>query len=41
MRVRAIGYGAGTRELADRPNVLRVLVGEPIGRAEDDARRRR
>jgi hypothetical protein len=29
----AIGYGAGTRELADRPNVLRVLVGARIGRA--------
>ena len=31
MRARAVGYGAGTRELADRPNVLRVIVGEPIG----------
>jgi hypothetical protein len=29
----AVGYGAGTRELADRPNVLRVILGEPIGRA--------
>jgi pyridinium-3,5-bisthiocarboxylic acid mononucleotide nickel chelatase len=28
MRVSAIGYGAGGRELADRPNVLRLLVGE-------------
>jgi uncharacterized protein (TIGR00299 family) protein len=27
----AVGYGAGTRELDDRPNVLRVLVGAPIG----------
>jgi pyridinium-3,5-bisthiocarboxylic acid mononucleotide nickel chelatase len=35
MRVRAIGYGAGTRELQDRPNVLRVLVGEPLGRVEE------
>jgi uncharacterized protein (TIGR00299 family) protein len=34
MRVRAIGYGAGTRELRDRPNVLRVMIGEPIGRPE-------
>jgi len=34
MRPRAIGYGAGTRELADRPNVLRVTLGEPVG-AED------
>jgi uncharacterized protein (TIGR00299 family) protein len=31
MRLRAFGYGAGTRELADRPNVLRVTVGEAIG----------
>jgi pyridinium-3,5-bisthiocarboxylic acid mononucleotide nickel chelatase len=27
MRVDAIGYGAGTRDFADRPNVLRILVG--------------
>jgi uncharacterized protein (TIGR00299 family) protein len=31
MRPRAIGYGAGTRELADRPNVLRVTLGELVG----------
>jgi pyridinium-3,5-bisthiocarboxylic acid mononucleotide nickel chelatase len=35
MRPRAIGYGAGTRELADRANVLRVTLGEAIG--EPDA----
>jgi uncharacterized protein (TIGR00299 family) protein len=34
MRVGAIGYGAGTRVLDDRPNVLRVLVGEALGQAE-------
>ncbi|HET6147634.1 MAG TPA: nickel pincer cofactor biosynthesis protein LarC [Polyangia bacterium] len=34
MRVGAIGYGAGTRALLDRPNLLRVLVGQPLGRAE-------
>ncbi len=28
MRVTASGYGAGTRELPDRPNLLRVLIGE-------------
>jgi pyridinium-3,5-bisthiocarboxylic acid mononucleotide nickel chelatase len=28
MRVRKIGYGAGARDFADTPNVLRVLVGE-------------
>jgi len=27
---RAIGYGAGDRELPDRPNLLRVVVGEEI-----------
>jgi hypothetical protein len=35
MRPRAIGYGAGTRELADRANVLRVIVGEAIGAMDD------
>lgn len=29
MVVEAIGYGAGTRDLPDQPNVLRVLVGQP------------
>jgi hypothetical protein len=28
MRVAAVGWGAGERELADRPNLLRVVVGE-------------
>jgi hypothetical protein len=28
MRVEAIGYGAGSRDFPDRPNVLRILVGE-------------
>ncbi len=28
MAVRSIGYGAGTREYADRSNVVRVLVGD-------------
>ncbi|MFM7141342.1 MAG: nickel pincer cofactor biosynthesis protein LarC [Alphaproteobacteria bacterium] len=33
----AVGYGAGDRELADRPNLLRVVVGEPVGSgAESD-----
>jgi hypothetical protein len=37
LSIAAIGYGAGTRELADRPNVLRVLVGARIGRADAPA----
>ena len=28
MRVEAIGYGAGSRDFPDTPNVLRVLIGE-------------
>jgi hypothetical protein len=33
VRLAAQGFGAGTRELADRPNVLRVMLGEPVGKA--------
>src|SRR5437660_10132595 len=29
MRIEAVGYGAGDRVLPDRPNLLRILVGEP------------
>jgi uncharacterized protein (TIGR00299 family) protein len=29
--LRAIGYGAGTKDFHDRPNVLRVVVGELLG----------
>ena len=36
MRVEATGYGAGTREYKNFPNVLRVIVGE----TEDASRRR-
>src|SRR5256886_949380 len=32
MRIEAVGYGAGDRELADRPNLLRILLGEPVDR---------
>ncbi|HEX7448038.1 MAG TPA: LarC family nickel insertion protein, partial [Pirellulales bacterium] len=28
MKIERIGYGAGTRELADQPNLLRLFVGE-------------
>jgi uncharacterized protein (TIGR00299 family) protein len=30
MRIDAIGWGAGTRTFADRPNLLRLLVGTPV-----------
>jgi pyridinium-3,5-bisthiocarboxylic acid mononucleotide nickel chelatase len=33
MRVRTVGYGAGSLDFADTPNVLRVLIGEPDGAA--------
>ncbi len=33
MRLHAQGMGAGTRELADRPNLLRVMLGQPLGEA--------
>jgi uncharacterized protein (TIGR00299 family) protein len=32
--VQAVGYGAGTREFAELPNLLRVVVGELAGAAE-------
>ncbi len=31
MRMRGAGYGTGTKQLSDRSNVLRVVVGEPVG----------
>jgi pyridinium-3,5-bisthiocarboxylic acid mononucleotide nickel chelatase len=37
LRLAAVGYGAGTRELADRPNVLRVVLGAPLGAADAPA----
>ena len=33
MRLVAQGFGAGTREHSDRPNVLRVLLGQAMGEA--------
>ena len=39
-RPERVGYGAGTRRLADRPNVLRILLGDaaavPAGLATDE-----
>jgi len=31
LRVDRVGYGAGDRILPDRPNLLRIVVGEPLG----------
>ena len=36
MRIQAIGYGAGQRELAEQPNLLRVFVGTVAAAAETD-----
>ncbi len=37
MRIDAVGYGAGDRTLADRPNLLRIVVGESqAGSATDE-----
>jgi uncharacterized protein (TIGR00299 family) protein len=35
-RVDGVGYGAGDRTLADRPNLLRILVGEAVPAVEHD-----
>ena len=37
LAIAAVGYGAGTRELDDRPNLLRVLVGAPLGQVAAEA----
>jgi uncharacterized protein (TIGR00299 family) protein len=34
MRVKKIGYGAGQRELTDRPNLLRIITGLPAASAD-------
>ena len=36
MRIDAVGYGAGTRTLADRPNLLRLLLGHVAAAADCD-----
>lgn len=36
LRTKAVGYGAGSRELPDRPNLLRVVIGEEPREASVD-----
>ncbi len=33
LNISKVGYGAGTRELSRQPNLLRVVLGEPVGAA--------
>ena len=35
MRVDKIGYGAGQRDLADRPNLLRIITGSPAASSDE------
>ncbi|HDI46964.1 MAG TPA: nickel pincer cofactor biosynthesis protein LarC [Candidatus Methanomethylia archaeon] len=35
LKVASVGYGAGRKELEDRANVLRVMLGEPQGLVEE------
>lgn len=39
MRVLGVGHGAGTRELSDRPNLLRIIAGNETAPASQDAGR--
>ena len=35
MQIQSIGYGAGTHELESRPNLLRVMIGQPVALDEN------
>ena len=37
MKIKRIGYGAGQRDFPQRPNILRLLVGEAVEDAKHDA----
>ncbi len=39
MNVKKTGYGAGHRELQDRPNLLRIITGTPVGPKMDSTYR--
>jgi uncharacterized protein (TIGR00299 family) protein len=36
MNILQIGYGAGSRDLAEQANILRLFIGETLGRLESD-----
>lgn len=36
MKVERIGYGAGFRDLAERPNMLRIIIGETVSAFNED-----
>ena len=36
MIIRSVGYGAGTRRLPDRPNLLRILMGQSVAAAQTE-----
>ncbi|MBT8339222.1 MAG: nickel pincer cofactor biosynthesis protein LarC [Desulfatitalea sp.] len=37
VRIRKVGYGAGTHQLKGRPNLLRIVLGEPVTARDDEA----
>jgi pyridinium-3,5-bisthiocarboxylic acid mononucleotide nickel chelatase len=37
MKIQRIGYGAGQKSFAERPNILRLLVGEAVGPAAEQS----
>jgi uncharacterized protein (TIGR00299 family) protein len=37
MKIRRIAHGAGGKEIADQPNVLRLIIGEPAAAYEEDS----
>ncbi|KAF0220908.1 MAG: hypothetical protein FD174_905 [Geobacteraceae bacterium] len=36
MHVSAMGYGAGSRDFADTPNILRLVMGETVGKLQNE-----
>ncbi|MDZ7696906.1 MAG: nickel pincer cofactor biosynthesis protein LarC [Deltaproteobacteria bacterium] len=36
MTVETVGYGVGSKDLADRPNLVRILIGEARGKGDTD-----